>query len=73
MGANDVCTPSEASMTPVATFQAEFEAAMATLASGLPDARIAITVRADLSPNGVINTTDVFQVLPPVLGSSCTV
>ncbi len=48
MGANDVCTPSEASMTPVATFQAEFEAAMATLAAGLPDARIAIVTIPDI-------------------------
>lgn len=42
MGANDVCTSTEATMTPVATFQAEFEAAMATLSVGLPDARIAV-------------------------------
>jgi len=42
IGANDVCTDTEASMTPVATFQAQFETAMATLSSGLPDARIAV-------------------------------
>ncbi len=42
MGANDICTATEASMTPVATFQAQFETAMATLSSGLPDARIAV-------------------------------
>ncbi len=48
MGANDVCTISEASMTPVATFQAQFEAAMATLASGLPDARIAVITVPDI-------------------------
>jgi len=28
--------------------------------------------RADLSPSGVINTTDVFFVLPPFLGNSCS-
>lgn len=42
MGANDVCTGTEASMTPVATFEAQFETAMATLSSGLPDAQIAV-------------------------------
>jgi hypothetical protein len=29
-------------------------------------------VRRDLFPDGVINTTDVFRVLPPFLGSVCT-
>ena len=48
MGANDVCTSSESSMTPVATFQAQFETAMATLASGLPDARIAVLTIPDI-------------------------
>ena len=48
MGANDVCTPSEASMTPVATFQAQFEAAMETLESGLPDAHIAVLSIPDI-------------------------
>jgi lysophospholipase L1-like esterase len=42
MGANDVCTSSEATMTPVATFQSQLEQALATLSAGLPDARIAI-------------------------------
>ena len=42
MGANDVCTDTEASMTPVATFQSQLETAMATLSAGLPDARIAV-------------------------------
>lgn len=40
IGANDVCTSSEATMTPVSTFRAEFQAAMNSLATGLPDARI---------------------------------
>ncbi len=48
MGANDVCTSSEASMTSVATFQAQFETAMATLASGLPEARIAVLSIPDI-------------------------
>ena len=40
MGANDVCASSEAGMTPVATFRAQFEQAMATLTTGLPGARV---------------------------------
>jgi lysophospholipase L1-like esterase len=40
MGANDVCASSEAGMTPVAEFRAQFEQAMATLSSGLPNARV---------------------------------
>jgi lysophospholipase L1-like esterase len=40
MGANDVCTSSEAAMTPVATFRSQFEAAMRTFAQDTPNARI---------------------------------
>ncbi len=40
MGANDVCTSSETTMTPVATFNAQFVTAMNTLTSGTPGARI---------------------------------
>ena len=36
MGANDVCTSSRSTMTSVADFRAQFEAAMNVLASGLP-------------------------------------
>ena len=36
MGANDACTSSPETMTPVDQFRSQFEAAMATLASGLP-------------------------------------
>jgi lysophospholipase L1-like esterase len=48
MGGNDVCTSTEASMTPVATFQAQFEQAMQTLATGLPDSRIALVSIPDV-------------------------
>ncbi len=48
MGANDVCTTSEAAMTPVATFRSQFELAMATLSAGLPDARIAVASVPDI-------------------------
>jgi lysophospholipase L1-like esterase len=42
MGANDVCTSSEATMTSVSTFRSQFAQAMATLSAGLPGARIAV-------------------------------
>lgn len=40
MGANDVCTSSESSMTSVDTFRSQFAQAMATLSAGSPNARI---------------------------------
>ncbi|MDQ2805791.1 MAG: GDSL-type esterase/lipase family protein [Chloroflexota bacterium] len=40
LGANDACTATEAAMTPVATYRAQFQTALDTLAAGLPDARI---------------------------------
>ena len=40
MGANDLCAPHEGLMTPVADFRAQFEGAMAVLATRLPDARV---------------------------------
>jgi lysophospholipase L1-like esterase len=42
MGANDVCTSSEASMTSVTSFRSSLIAGMNKLSSGLPDARIDI-------------------------------
>lgn len=42
MGANDVCTSSESTMTSVDTFRAQFEQAMATLSAGSPNARISV-------------------------------
>ena len=40
MGGNDVCTSTEAGMTAVATFSAQFKAAMDTLATGSPSANV---------------------------------
>jgi len=40
MGANDACTPTVASMTDIGTFRAQFEAAMQTIHSKAPKARI---------------------------------
>ena len=43
MGANDVCKSSESTMTPVDTFRTQFQAAMNTLSSKLPDTRIFVS------------------------------
>jgi lysophospholipase L1-like esterase len=48
MGANDACASSEAGMTAVATFAAQFQAALATLSAGLPDARIFVVSIPDI-------------------------
>lgn len=48
MGANDVCASSEAGMTPVATFRAQFEQAMAALSAGLPSSRIFVSSIPDI-------------------------
>jgi lysophospholipase L1-like esterase len=43
MGANDVCTPTIGAMTPVATFQAQFEAALTTFFAARPDAHVFVS------------------------------
>ena len=48
MGANDACASTEAGMTPVATFRAQFAAAMATLSAGLPSARVYVVSIPDV-------------------------
>jgi lysophospholipase L1-like esterase len=48
IGANDVCTSSEATMTPVETYRSQFQQAMDTLTSGLPDARIFVASIPDI-------------------------
>jgi len=40
MGANDVCTSSVSTMTPTATLAAQLQAALQTLSTGAPNARI---------------------------------
>ena len=71
MGANDVCTPSEVSMTPVATFQAQFETAMATMASGLPDARVAVLSIPDIHNLWAIQKDDATARFIWALASIC--
>lgn len=48
MGANDACASSEAAMTPVANFQAQYEAALAQLADGSPQAYIYVVSIPDV-------------------------
>lgn len=48
MGANDACTSSEGSMTPVDTFRAEVDTALDRLQAGLPNARVFISSIPDV-------------------------
>ena len=48
MGANDVCTSSEGTMTSVGTFLSQFQTAMSTLSSSSPDARISVASIPDI-------------------------
>jgi lysophospholipase L1-like esterase len=48
MGANDACASSEAAMTPVAVFRAQFERAMSTLTTGLPASRFYVISIPDI-------------------------
>ena len=48
IGANDACASSEAAMTPVAEFRAQFEVAMGTLAAGSPDALVYVVSIPDV-------------------------
>jgi lysophospholipase L1-like esterase len=48
MGANDVCTPSVATMTDAATFQSQFDTAMQTLSKKAPKARIYVLSIPDI-------------------------
>jgi lysophospholipase L1-like esterase len=48
MGANDVCASTEAGMTPVGTFRAQFDQSMETLTNGLPMARVFVASIPDV-------------------------
>jgi lysophospholipase L1-like esterase len=48
MGANDACASSEAAMTPVAEFRSQFEAALAELAAGSPQALVYVVSIPDV-------------------------
>jgi lysophospholipase L1-like esterase len=48
IGANDACTSSESSMTSVATFRSQIDAALSRLKSGLPNARVFVMSIPDI-------------------------
>ena len=48
MGANDVCAPSESGMTPVDVFRAQFQQALLTLTSGLPNTKVFVVSIPDI-------------------------
>ncbi len=48
MGGNDGCKNTEAQMTPAATYQAQFQQAMTTLTTGLPNAHILVASVPDI-------------------------
>lgn len=48
MGANDVCTSSEGSMTSVASFRTQFTAALNTITTGLPSTKVLVVSIPDI-------------------------
>ncbi|GAA4570866.1 SGNH/GDSL hydrolase family protein [Micromonospora coerulea] len=48
IGANDACTSSEATMTPVSTYRANIDSALNRLRAGLPNARVAVLSVPDI-------------------------
>ncbi|SCL33648.1 GDSL-like Lipase/Acylhydrolase [Micromonospora nigra] len=48
IGANDACTSSEASMTPVSTFRSNIDAALNRLRAGLPNAKVFVISIPDI-------------------------
>jgi lysophospholipase L1-like esterase len=48
IGANDACTSSESTMTPVSTYRGSIDNALTTLKSGLPNARVAVISIPDI-------------------------
>lgn len=48
IGANDACTSSESTMTPVSTFRGQIDTALGTLKAGLPNARVLVVSIPDV-------------------------
>ncbi|MBQ0897499.1 SGNH/GDSL hydrolase family protein [Micromonospora sp. U56] len=48
IGANDACTSSESTMTPVATYRANIDSALARLKAGLPNAKVLVISIPDI-------------------------
>jgi lysophospholipase L1-like esterase len=71
MGANDVCTSSESTMTPVATLRAQFQQALETLTNGRPDARIFVASIPNVYNLWEILHTNFAAVLTWSIGGIC--
>lgn len=71
IGANDACTSSESSMTPVSTFRGHIDDALATLQAGLPDARVMVISIPDVKRLWEVGHTSSTTRFFWALGSIC--
>jgi len=71
IGANDACTSSEASMTPVATFRGQIDTALATLQSGLPGAKVFVMSIPDIKRLWEVGRTNFWARTFWSVGSIC--
>jgi lysophospholipase L1-like esterase len=71
IGANDACTSSEASMTPVGTFRGHIDTALATLKAGLPDARILVISIPDIKQLWNVGRTNLLARTFWAIGNIC--
>lgn len=71
IGANDACTGSEASMTPVAQFRVHIDTALATLKAGLPDAKVLVISIPDIQRLWQVGHTNFWARTFWAVGSIC--
>ncbi len=71
MGANDVCTSSESTMTPVDTLRSQLRSALTTLTGGLPNTRVYIVSIPNVYHLWEILHTNFYAVLTWTFGSIC--
>ncbi|HEX6498102.1 MAG TPA: SGNH/GDSL hydrolase family protein [Micromonosporaceae bacterium] len=78
IGANDACTSSESTMTSVTTFRSNIDAALNTLKSGLPNARIFVISIPDIyrlwyvghTSSSAVNTWNLFGICQSMLANA---
>jgi lysophospholipase L1-like esterase len=71
MGANDICTSSVSTMTPTATLAAQLQAALQTLSTGAPNARIYLVSIPNVYHLWEVLHTNLAAVLTWTLGGIC--
>jgi lysophospholipase L1-like esterase len=71
MGANDVCTSSESTMTSVDTLRSQFQSALTTLTVGLPNTRVYVVSIPDVYHLWEILHTNLNAVLTWTIGGIC--